>query len=146
MATQNAVEEATIRRQIERLAEAIRGMDLEGLKPLYTRDVVSFDAGPVLQSMGVEAKWKNWEYAFAAFRPPLAYEVRDLSITLNGDVAFTHSFNRLSGTMKNGNSVGSWIRVTLCFRKIDGDWLIAHDHVSAPVDPQSGRALLDLEP
>jgi hypothetical protein len=25
-------------------------------------------------------------------------------------------------------------------------WLIAHDHGSVPVDPQSGRALLNLEP
>jgi hypothetical protein len=31
-------------------------------------------------------------------------------------------------------------------RKIDGNWLIVHDHVSVPIDRQSGKALLNLEP
>jgi ketosteroid isomerase-like protein len=39
-----------------------------------------------------------------------------------------------------------WLRWTACFRKIDGNWLIVHDQVSVPVDPESGRALLNLEP
>jgi hypothetical protein len=30
--------------------------------------------------------------------------------------------------------------------KTDGNWLIAHDHVSVPLDVASGRALLDLKP
>jgi hypothetical protein len=32
------------------------------------------------------------------------------------------------------------------FRKIEGDWLIARDHASVPLDFESGRALLNLEP
>jgi hypothetical protein len=32
------------------------------------------------------------------------------------------------------------------FRKIDGNWLIAHDQVSVPLDLESGRALLNLRP
>jgi len=62
------------------------------------------------------------------------------------EVAFGYSLNRLSGTLKNGNRSGFWVRATFCFRKIGGNWLIAHDHVSVPLDVESGRALLDLEP
>jgi ketosteroid isomerase-like protein len=62
------------------------------------------------------------------------------------DVAFCHSLNRVSGTLRNGHRSDFWVRWTACFRKIDGTWLIAHDQVSVPVDLQSGRALLDLEP
>jgi len=36
--------------------------------------------------------------------------------------------------------------MTLCFKKIDGNWLIAHEHVSVPADLASGRAALDLKP
>jgi uncharacterized protein (TIGR02246 family) len=146
MAAQHAVEEAEIRQRIDKLVEAIRAMDLEGLKPLFAPDIVSFDVGSPLQRVGAEGKMKNWVDAFTAFQRPLGYEIRDLTITLGGDVAFAHGFSRLSGTLKNGNRSGFWVRWTACFRKIDGNWLIAHDHVSVPLDVESGRALLNLEP
>ena len=131
MATQHAVGEAAIRQHIDKLVEAIRAMDLEGVKSIYAPDIVTFDAQAPLQRVGAEAKRGNWAYAFAAFQRPLGYEIRDLTITLGGDVAFAHGFARLSGTLKNGNRMsGRWVRVTFCFRKIDGSWLIAHDHTS----------------
>lgn len=146
MATQHAVDEAGIRQQIEKLVEAIRAMDLEDVKSIYAPDIVSFDVGPPLQHVGAEAKWKNWVEVFTAFQRPLGYEIRALTIPLDGDVAFAHSLNRLSGTLKNGNRSGFWVRATFCCRKIDGNWLVAHDHVSVPLDLESGRALLNLEP
>ena len=147
MATPHTVEEAEIRAQIDRLAEAIRCADLEGVKPLYAPDVVSFDVGPRLQDVGAEAKWKNWIAAFSVFERPIGVEMRDITITVGGEVAFGHSFNRLSGTLKNGTmSDGFWVRATYCFRNIDGNWVIVHDHASAPLDPRSGKALLNLEP
>ena len=39
-----------------------------------------------------------------------------------------------------------WIRATLCYRKIDGKWMVTHEHVSVPFDPESGQASLDLKP
>jgi ketosteroid isomerase-like protein len=147
MATQYTVDEAEIRAQVEQLAEAIRGADLEGVKLRYAPDVVSFDAGPRLQDVGADAKSKNWIAAFTLFQRPLSFEVRELTITVGGDMAFAHSFNRLSGTLKDGTRGGGfWVRATYCLRKIDGNWLIAHDHVSVPVDPSSGKALVNLEP
>ena len=79
-------------------------------------------------------------------QPPLGYEIRDLTITVGDEVAFAHSFNRLSGTLEGVNKLGPWVRYTGGFRKIRGAWLIAHDHVSAPVDFANGRVLLNLEP
>jgi len=145
--TQHTADEVEIRVQIDKLAEAIRGADLEGVKPRYAPDVVSFDVGPRLQDVGAEAKLNNWTAAFTLFQRPIGVEMRDITITVGGDVAFGHSFNRLSGTLKNGTrSGGFWVRATYCFRKIDGNWLIVHDHASAPLDPGSGKALLNLEP
>jgi ketosteroid isomerase-like protein len=147
VATQHAADEADIRRQLDKLIEAIRAMDLERLKPIYASGIVSFDVGPPLQRVGVEGKCQNWEEAFTVFQPPIGLEIRDLTITSGGDVAFGHGFNRLSGTLKNGSvSSGVWVRATFCFRKIDGAWLIAHDHASVPLDFASGRAVLNLEP
>jgi ketosteroid isomerase-like protein len=145
MATQDAHDEDEIRRLIDKLADSIRTADLEGLKTCFAADIVSFDAGPPLQHVGAQAKLNNWREAFALLQPPLGYEIRDLAITVGEDVAFAHGINRLSGTL-NGTRVGPWVRWTAGFRKIDGNWLIAHDQVSVPVDHVSGTALLNLEP
>ncbi|MGH3226472.1 MAG: YybH family protein [Streptosporangiaceae bacterium] len=145
MATQQALDEAEIRQLIDKLVESIRTADLEGLKVCFASDIVSFDVGPPLQHFGSQAKLKNWEEAFAVLRPPLGYEIRDLTIAAAEDVAFAHGINRLSGTF-NGKRFGPWVRWTAGLRKIDGHWLIAHDQVSVPIDHVSGAALLNLEP
>ncbi|MEQ4721018.1 nuclear transport factor 2 family protein [Nonomuraea sp. B19D2] len=140
------MDEAEIRQHVDKIVEGLRAKDLEGLKQLYATDVVSFDIEPPLQHVGVEAKLKNWANAFAFFED-LAYEVRDLTLTVGDDVAFGHCFGRLSGTLKNGTATsGMWVRATFCFRKIDGNWLIAHDQVSVPLDMPSGKGVTDLEP
>jgi uncharacterized protein (TIGR02246 family) len=146
VATQRATDEADIRQRIDKLAEAIRAMNLEGVMSIYAPDIVSFDIVPPLQHVGAEAKRKNWVDAFAMYQHPLGYEIRDLTITVGDDVAFGHSLNRISGTLKNGNRTDFWLRSTTCFRKIDGNWLIAHDQVSVPLDLESSRALLNLKP
>jgi uncharacterized protein (TIGR02246 family) len=146
MATQRAIDEADIRRRIDELVNALRAMDLEAVMSIYAPDIVSFDIVPPLRHVGAEKKRKQWVDAFAICRPPLGYETRDLTITVGDDVAFGHSLNRVSGTLKNGHRTDFWVRWTACFRKIDGNWLIAHDHVSVPVDPASGKALFDLAP
>jgi len=146
MATQHAIDEADIRQRIDKLAEAIRAMDLERVMSIYAPDIVSFDIVPPLQHVAAEAKRKNWVDAFAIYQRPLGYEIRDLTITVGDDVAFGHSLNRISGTLKNGNRTDFWLRSTTCFRKINGNWLIVHDQVSVPLDLESGRALLNLEP
>lgn len=147
MAAELTADEARIRERIDSLAEAIGAMDIDSVRRVYAPEVVSFDVQPPLERVGVEGKSQNWSDAFALLQHPARYEVRNLTVTAGDHVAFAHGFARLSGTLTNGETTdGFWVRVTYCLRKIDGDWLIAHDHVSVPHDFASGRALLDLEP
>ncbi len=146
MASRYAIDEASVRERIDKLVGAIRAMDLDGVKSNYALDMVSFDIGPPLRHVGAEAKWNNWAGFFAAFQNPVSYEVHDLAIAVGDDVAFAYSLNRVSATFKDGRRADHWVRWTACLRKINGAWLIAHDHVSVPLDVTSGRALLDLKP
>ena len=146
MPSSREVAEAQIRLQINQIAEGIRAQDLEGLERLYMADVVSFDVEPPLQHVGVAAKMKNWSNVFTFFQDA-TYEVRDLDLTVGDDVAFGHCFGRLSGTLRNGTATsGMWVRATFCFQQVDGNWLIAHDQVSVPLDMASGKGVTDLEP
>jgi ketosteroid isomerase-like protein len=147
MATEHSTDDIGIRQRLDALAGAIRALDLEAVMSIYTTDVVSFDVEPPLQHVGAAAKRKNWERVFAAYQQPLGYEIRDLTISVGEDLAFAHSLNRLSGTLKSGTTTtGFWVRATMCFRKVNGHWFIAHDHASAPLEPTTGAALLNLEP
>ena len=101
--TQREADEAQIKQQVARIAEGIRAKDLEGLRPIYATDVVSFDVEPPLQHVGVEAKLKNWANVFAVFRDA-DYEVRGLDVAVGDDVAFGHCFGRLHGTLMNGTA------------------------------------------
>jgi ketosteroid isomerase-like protein len=146
MLTEREVDEAGIRQQIDGIVNGIGAKDLDALRQIYAPDVVSFDVEPPLQHVGVEAKLANWRRVFTLFEK-VSYEVRDLTLAVGDEVAFGHCFGRLSGTLANGTATaGMWVRGTLCFRKIDGAWLIVHDQASVPFDIATGKGVTDLEP
>ena len=138
--------EAEIKRVLEGGAEAVRARDLEGVMSIYAPELVAFDIVPPLRYVGADAYRKPWEEVFSSFQGPIGYEIHDLSITVGDDVAFAHSFNRLSATLPTGQKIGNWLRWTACFQKINGKWLIVHTQVSVPVDLETGRAVLSLKP
>jgi ketosteroid isomerase-like protein len=136
-----ATDEAQIRFILDEWVNALRVKDSDKILSLYSLEVAAFDVVPPLQYVGTEAYGKSFHRMFDAYRGPIAFETRDLSIAVGVDVAFSHSLVRTSGTMKSGEETDRWLRRTLCLRKIGGKWLIAHEHVSLPVNLQSGKAV-----
>ncbi len=141
-----AKSEAAIRELMDRLVKAVRAKDIDRVKSAYAPDLVAFDIVPPLQYTGAEAFMKPWRELFELYEDPVQYEVLDLSVTAGDDVAFSHSLNRLSGTMKNGHKTDMWLRYTAGYRKINGKWLIVHLQASVPADLASGKAVVDLRP
>ncbi|TDD16541.1 DUF4440 domain-containing protein [Kribbella turkmenica] len=146
MTTHNAPDEKDIRERVDVLVEAVTNRDLDTVRTVFAPDLVSYDIVPPLRHLGAEAKWQNWIDVFTTYQAPIGYEVRDLSVVVDGDLAVVHSLNRIDGTLTNGARNEYWLRWTACWRRLDGEWLIAHDHVSVPTDFRSGRSVLDLEP
>ena len=139
-------EEAAILGQLDEIIEALRAKDIDALRRVYAPDVVSFDVEPPLRHAGIEAKLKNWAKVFAIFEK-VDYELRDLTVTVGADLAVGYGFGRVSGTLPDGAAVpGMWVRVTFCFRKNGGTWVIVHDQASVPFDVASGKGVTDLEP
>jgi len=144
--TNRTTDEVAIRALVDRFANAIRAKDIHGVMSVFATDVVSFDFGPPLQHGGGEPFMKRWHELFEAYQSAIDYEVRDLTITAAGGVAFSHSLNRVSGTLQNGQRSDRWVRWTAGYRKTNGKWLITHEQVSVPADVKSGTAALDLRP
>jgi uncharacterized protein (TIGR02246 family) len=139
-------DEAQIRKIIDRWAEAVRAKDVNGAMANYAPDVLTFDVRNPLHSIGSDEARKRTEEWFSSFQGPIGYEIRDLSITTGDSVAFCHSLNRISGTNRDGGKIDTWVRATVCYRKMDGQWMVTHQHVSVPFDMESGLASLDLTP
>ena len=138
--------EALIRQRLQDWAKALSAKDIDGAMSLYAPDIVSFDINPPLRYAGTDNKRRAWLKVFAAYPGRFSYEVRDPSITTQGELAFVHSLNHVTGTLANGHTTDMWVRWTACFRRIDGAWLVVHDHVSVPADLEHGKAVTNLTP
>lgn len=143
---EEAVAEDLIRQRVEDWAKAIRAKDIDHVLSLYAPNIVSFDLDPPLRYAGAAKKRRAWQEFFAVHTGHIAYEVRDLDVTTHGELAFVHSLNHVSGTLASGQASDLWVRWTACFRRIDGVWLVVHDHVSVPADLEHGQAVLNLTP
>jgi ketosteroid isomerase-like protein len=139
-------DEGLIRGLLADQAASMRAGDAAALAANYTADAVTFTLAPPLVNTGSDAnKLREW---FGTFAGPVDYEIRDLQVSVSGDLAFGHSVNRLSATPR-GMTEGFdlWFRSTVGLAKVDGVWRIAHEHTSTPFYMDgSFRAAVDLRP
>ena len=141
--------EQEIRALEDRFAAAVKAKDVEAIMKAYApgAELVVFDVVPPRQYVGFDAYKKDWQEFFAAFPGPVdQFELTDLSVTTDGKLGYGHSVQRVVATGKDGSKVDFTVRVTDCYRKIDGKWLITHEHVSVPVDLATGKADLSSKP
>ena len=113
---------------------------------MATQSSPAFDMMPPLKLEGRDAYRDSWEQGLQMMQEPLEFEVSNLSIAVDGNLAYAHSLNRMAFTTSDGERMDGWMRWTGCFQKIDGKWLVAHEHNSVPLDMTSGKGLMDLKP
>ncbi len=135
-------DEAQIRALEERYAAAFRAKDIDTIMKAYARgaELFVFDVTPPRQHVGFDDYKKDWQDLFAAFPGPVdKFEVQDLSIMTDGKLAYSHSVQPAIFTAKDGSKFSLTARVTDCYRKINGKWLITQEHVSVPVNLDTGN-------
>lgn len=139
---------AKIRELEDQFVAAFNAKDVDAIMKVYVPDetLVVFDVVPPRQYVGANAYRKDWEAFFAAFKGPLHFKISDLSIATDGDLGYSHSIQYVSGTDTKGQPLDLTVRVTDAYRKIDGKWLIVHEHVSVPVDMETGKPDLSSKP
>jgi uncharacterized protein (TIGR02246 family) len=144
----NSDDEQAIRDLESRFVAAFNAKDVDAIMKVYVPDqtLIVFDVVPPRQYVGADAYRKDWEGLFATFKGPLKFELSDLTIVADGNLGYGHSIQRLSGTDAKGQPLELIVRVTDAYRKIDGKWLVAHEHVSVPVDLETGKPDLLSKP
>jgi uncharacterized protein (TIGR02246 family) len=128
---------------LETRVEACRTKDIDLLMSLYSPDIVYFDIVLPHQFVGADAVRSNFLRWFAEYQGDIGLETHDLSVTVDGDVAFAHMLHADSGTRRGGQDMEVWLRATVCARRIDDRWQIIHEHVSFPINPGDWSAVVD---
>jgi ketosteroid isomerase-like protein len=138
--------EEQVRKRLLAWRDAFISKDVDAIMSFYAPEgFTAFDLMPPFEFSGGDMWRRNWEEFYAAFEGPLGLDVADLLVYAEGELAITRCAVRMTGRMY-GQPMDTWVRTTNCFRLIDGQWLMIHDHVSWPIDFATGKALMNLTP
>ena len=116
--------ENEIRELITNWTKAIRDCDMDAILANHSEDFVMFDVPVPMQSKGIEEYKKTWELFFKMSKDgKISFDLTELKIFCGEDTAFAHSLIKVFDFT---------CRLTMGFKKIEGKWMIVHEHHSAP--------------
>lgn len=141
-------DEAKIKMLGGKLAAAVNAKNINAIMSVYVPNetLFVFDVVPPRQYVGAQAYRKDWIDFLAMFKGSVQLQISDLSVQTDDNMGWSHSIQRVSGTGAKGQPIDVTVRVTDVYRKIKGNWLIVHEHVSVPVDLDTGKPDLSSKP
>lgn len=132
-------DEAEIRRLIAAWSAALEAKDVEALTADYLPDTVLYDAIPPYKTVGKAAIREAWANCLPYFPETFKSEHRDITIHVSGDIALVHGLHHFVPTPADDPSGQTWMRISVCYRRIDGKWKVVHEHISVPFNPMNNQ-------
>lgn len=137
----DTADEAQIRAHYAAISKALVERSAAGAMAGYADDVLVFDISPPMAVTGKERSERTYDAAFEATVGPWSAEFTNMKIKIiDARHAYVTAFLHQSFTMKSGEKVKMKIRLTDILENREGNWRVVHEHISAPVDMQHGRA------
>ncbi|MDV2992496.1 MAG: hypothetical protein N4J56_002150 [Chroococcidiopsis sp. SAG 2025] len=137
--------EAQIRQLIAEQQRAICTKDVERIVSRYANEVILFDVKPPFQTKGKDAVRQLWQDCLPYFPDAFEMETRDLTITVNDNLATAHWLFRFKGEQDHP-AMQTWMRATAVCQKERDDWQILHEHISVPFHLETSQAVFTLNP
>ncbi|MET3806551.1 ketosteroid isomerase-like protein [Nakamurella sp. UYEF19] len=141
-------DEATIRQLVADRTRAMRTGDAAAICATYAPDAVVFSLAPPLvqppEASRDVALMRSW---FQEKGGQVWAEVRDLQVTVSGDLALCTSLASMGAPPEAPQPFALWYRSTLGLRRLADGWSIVHEHTSTPFHMDGTfRAATDLRP
>jgi ketosteroid isomerase-like protein len=108
----------------------------------YAPDAVVYDAYAPGVYRGTKQIFDGFEQQFAQGQS-FTGAIPDMNVLSDGKFACAAMQLHFNFTMKNGAKGTITLRQLDAFKKIGGKWLIVQQHISFPMDPKTGKGLLD---
>jgi uncharacterized protein (TIGR02246 family) len=140
-------DEQQIRDLAERSAAAMRAGDAAGMIAAFTPDAVTFTlAPPLVQDTAATHDQAGLQAWLDGHGGAVGLDVGELTVVVEGDLAFSYGLQRMY-SQPDGQAFELWHRATTCYRRVEGEWRIVHQHTSTPFHMDgSFRAATDLKP
>lgn len=138
--------EQEIRAAITAWSKALEAKDPDALAALVSDEIELFDVKPPIRLKGRDAYRKVWADCLPYFPDRFRSEHRDLAIHADGDCAFVSGFHHIVPISTETRPGDSWMRITVCYRKIGGHWKSVHEHVSIPTDFMTNQPVMITDP
>jgi uncharacterized protein (TIGR02246 family) len=117
-----------VRQVFDRWIKAIQTRNLEGVIDGHDPDLIMFDVADPPMLTGLDDYQDIWEGFLEWFGRDGVFDPSEISIVAGSDVAFSHCLIRCTGSTPS--EVEKPVRLTIGYRKVDGEWLITHEHHS----------------
>jgi ketosteroid isomerase-like protein len=141
----HTINEAQIRQLISDQQHAICTKDVDQIMSRYADEVVLFDVKPPFQTKGKEAVRQLWKDCLPYFPDSFGMETRDLTVTVNDNLAVAHWLFHFTGEQDHP-AMQMWMRATAVCQRHQSEWQILHEHISVPFNPETSQAVFTLNP
>jgi uncharacterized protein (TIGR02246 family) len=127
-------DEQEIRDLFNGWVEAIQAQDLDRVAAEHDSDIVMFDVPPPYNGVrGMEEYRKSWPPFFEWIGKGATFELLDLDVVAGTDVAFAYALLRCGTQDQFDTNPDNRLRITVGLRKVDGRWVVVHEHHSFPM-------------
>jgi uncharacterized protein (TIGR02246 family) len=126
-------DEDAITALVRRWADAVHAGDLDAVLADHAPEIVMFDVPPPDDGVrGLDAYRESWPPFFEWQRSGGSFEITELDVTAGADVAFAHALLRCGTPEDLREHPDHRLRLTIGLRKVDGRWVVTHEHHSFP--------------
>ena len=143
---QAKIDEQQILELMAKWRAALERKDVAAMMEDYAEDALLFDGIPPYKTEGVDGIRQVWENCLPYFPDEFKSEHRDIQIHVSGDTAIAHGLHHFVPTPADHPCGQTWLRVTIGFRRIAGQWKVVHEHASIPFNPMTNQAWQITDP
>lgn len=139
---------APFQHMLDSYQAAVLAKDVDAFAALYDDDIHVFDMWGHWTLSGIDA-WRamarDW---FASLgTETVVVTASEVQTTLAGDLALGHAVLSYTAVSAQGERLRSMHnRISVGMRRHGQRWKVFHEHTSAPLDPQTTKAMLQLPP
>lgn len=126
--------------------DASQRKDLDASMQPISDTIVSYEHSAPLEVRDIATMREECKKGFDQSSDNFRWDIPDLNIIVRGDIAVTWGLNRMAEYNGAKPTSEMWSSGTRIFQRMNSEWKLIHQHVSFPMDPESGQARMDLKP
>jgi uncharacterized protein (TIGR02246 family) len=126
--------ESAVRDLLQRWAAAVRAKNTPEVLANHASDFVMFDVPAPFESRGLAAYEDTWKLFYTSQPDPVAFDIKRLEVIAGDDVAFAFAHMQCIEPTEREQRTPLDFRLTVGLRKVEGRWLIVHEHHSVPAE------------